>query len=61
MKRVLVYIFLLCAMFGMNAQEVLILPFDADSLTNDHKALTPVYVAICRFVSQVQVWEVALV
>ena len=45
MRIVLVYICLLCAICSMNAQEALILPFDADSLTSEQKALTPVYVA----------------
>lgn len=45
MRRVLVYIYLLCAIGSMNAQEVLILPFDADSLTSEQKAQKPVYIA----------------
>ena len=45
MRRVLMYMFLLCAIGSMNAQEVLILPFDADSLTSEQKAQKPVYIA----------------
>ena len=45
MRRVWMYIFLLCAIGSMNAQEVLILPFDADSLTSEQKAQKPVYIA----------------
>ena len=45
MRRVSVYICLLCAIGSTNAQEALILPFDADSLTGEQKTQTPVYVA----------------
>ena len=45
MKRIYFLIILLSIVCGVSAQETLLLPFDADSLTSEQKAQKPVYIA----------------